>query len=173
MKLSSPLTILLYLLILLQTLCSAMTDIQFVENTCNNTPSPDLCLPTLLPNPESDNADLTGLALIGVSTVYDKGLEILHQVDELLNSRVELTSALVYCSEVYHAVVDAQVPSSKEALHRGVFRSAESVMADTAVESEACEKSFGEHGQTSPMTDSNNSMTDVANVVGAIIRMLL
>ncbi|KAJ0714955.1 putative pectinesterase inhibitor domain, Cell wall/vacuolar inhibitor of fructosidase [Helianthus annuus] len=173
MKFSSPLTILFLLLLLQQTLFSAMADRQFIENTCKGTPSPDLCLEILLASRESENADLTGLALIGVDAVQDRGFEILRQVVDLKNSQPELTPALDICAKVYHAVVDSDVLSSREALRDGVAKFAEDGMADSAVEAQACERSFGEHGQSSPITDSNSIMNDVANVVRAIIRMLL
>ncbi|KAM0005633.1 putative pectinesterase inhibitor domain, Cell wall/vacuolar inhibitor of fructosidase [Helianthus debilis subsp. tardiflorus] len=173
MKFSSPLTILLLLLLLQQTLLSAMADIQLIENTCKGTPSSSLCLKILLADPKSQNADLTGLALIGVDAVNNKGLEILEQIVALKKSRPELRPVLDHCAEVYHAVVDADVPSSRDALRTGVAKFAEQGMADSAMEAQVCEGSFGDHGRTSPMTGSNNAMHDVANVVRAIIRKLL
>ncbi|XP_022004858.2 cell wall / vacuolar inhibitor of fructosidase 1 [Helianthus annuus] len=150
-----------------------MTDRQFIENTCKGTPSPDLCLEIPLANRESENANLTGLALIGLDAVQDRGFEILRQVVDLKNSQPELTPTLDICTEVYNVVVDSDVQSSREALRGGLCKFAEDGMADSAVEAQACERSFGEHGQSSPITDSNNIINDVANVVRAIIRMLL
>ncbi|MFS8004132.1 putative pectinesterase inhibitor domain, Cell wall/vacuolar inhibitor of fructosidase [Helianthus anomalus] len=173
MKISSPLTILFLLFLLQQTLLSAMADIQLIKNTCKGTPSPDLCLKILLAEPKSQNADLTGLALIGVDAVNNKGLEILKQIVDLKKSRPELRPALDQCAEVYHAVVEADVPSSRDALRGGMPKFAEDGMADSAVEAQVCERRFGEHGHASPMTGSNNVMHDAANVVRAIIRMLL
>ncbi|KAD4384597.1 hypothetical protein R6Q59_011264 [Mikania micrantha] len=173
MMFSSPITILFTLLLLQETLFSAMADRKFIENTCKGTPSPKLCLKILLADPKSQHEDLTGLALIGVDAVKDIGVKIIQQVVALKKSRPELKPAIDHCADVYHAVVDADVPSANEALHLGQPMFAEDGMADSAVESQSCERSFGEDGQMSPMTDSNNAMNDVANVVRAIIRMLL
>ncbi|KAK9079564.1 hypothetical protein SSX86_001236 [Deinandra increscens subsp. villosa] len=173
MNFSSPLTILFTLLLLHETLYSTMADQKFVENTCKGTPSPNLCLKILLANPKSQNSDLTDLALIGVAAVEDKGLEIIRQIVALKRSSPKLTPTLNHCEEAYHAVVYADVPSSNEALRGGMAKFAEDGMADSAVESQSCERSFREHGWVSPMTDLNKAMNDVANVVRAIIRMLL
>ncbi|KAI3687644.1 hypothetical protein L1987_81344 [Smallanthus sonchifolius] len=165
--------ILFLLLILQETLLPSMADTKFIENTCKATPSSHLCLKIMLANPKSQNADLTGLALIGVAAVKDKGVEIIQQIVALKKSTPELKQALDYCLDAYHAVVDADVPSSNEALRGGLAKFAEDGMADSVVESQACERRFSEHGERSPMTNSNNAMNDVANVVRAIVRMLL
>ncbi|KAF5772584.1 putative pectinesterase inhibitor domain-containing protein [Helianthus annuus] len=173
MKISSPLTILFLLFLLQQTLLSAMADLQLIKNTCKGTPSSSLCLKILLADPKSQNADLTGLALIGVDAINNKGLEILKQIVALKESRPELGPVLDHCAEVYLAVVDADVLSSRDALRTGMAKFAEQGMADSAVEAQVCEGSFGEHGHTSPMLGSNNAMIDVANVVRAIVHILL
>ncbi|KAK1436326.1 hypothetical protein QVD17_02105 [Tagetes erecta] len=174
MKFSSPHPIFFLILVLEQTLIfSSMADKQFIINTCKSTPSFKLCLNILLSNPKSQNADLTGLALIGVAAVKAKGVNIIQHVANLKKSQPELKPALDHCEDVYHAVVDADVPSANEALRGGMVKFAEDGMADAAVEAKSCERSFGEHGVKSPITGLNYDMNDVANVVRAIIRMLL
>ncbi|KAI3522649.1 hypothetical protein L1887_00597 [Cichorium endivia] len=170
---SSPLTILFLVLLFQENLFSATADRLLIENTCKGTPSYNLCLSILLADPNSQNADLTGLATIVVYAVKNNGYQTLQQIVALKKSQPELTAALTQCGEVYKAVVDVDVPLSINALNLGNPKYAEDGMADTAVESQACERSFQDHAQTSPMTNANKAMEDVANVARAIIRMLL
>ncbi|XP_052620057.1 cell wall / vacuolar inhibitor of fructosidase 1 [Lactuca sativa] len=169
----SHVTILFLALFFQETLFSAMADRQFIENTCKSTPSYNLCLSILLANPKSQNADLTGLALFVVDAVKNKGVKTLQQIDSLKKSMPELTPTLMQCGDVYKIVVGVDVPLTINALNLGNPKFGEDGMADTTIESQACERSFQEHGQTSPLTNMNKDMEDVANVARAIIRMLL
>ncbi|CAI9293839.1 unnamed protein product [Lactuca saligna] len=148
-------------------------DRQFIENTCKGTPSYNLCLSILLANPKSQNANLTGLALIIVDGVKNEGVKTLQQIDSLKKSLPELTAALMQCGDVYNTIIHVDVPLTINALNLGNPKFGEDGMADITIESQTCERSFKEHGQTSPLTNMNKDMKDVANVGRAIIRMLL
>ena len=162
-----------FLLVIQETLFSAIADRKFIENTCKGTPNYDLCLSIILADPKSEKADLTGLALILVAGVEHKGDETIKQIKDMKSSRPELGPALDYCAQVYDTVVKVNVPEANDALKLGNPKFGEDGMADSAVESQACERSFKEHGMTSPMTEQNKAVENVANVARAIIRMLL
>ncbi|PWA67642.1 Pectinesterase inhibitor [Artemisia annua] len=162
-----------FLLVVQETLFSATADRKFIENTCKGTPNYNLCLSIILADPKSEDAGLTGLALIAVARVKQEGEVTITQINALKSSRPELRPALDYCSQVYNAVVKVDVPMAKDALKHGNPKFGENGMADSAVESQACERSFKQHGMTSPMTKQNKAVEAVANVARAIIRMLL
>ncbi|CAH1429095.1 unnamed protein product [Lactuca virosa] len=169
----SHVTILFLAILFQETLFLAMGDRQFIENTCKSTPSYNLCLSILLANPKSQNANLTGLALIVVDAVKNEGVKTLQQIDALKKSLPELTAALTQCGDVYNTIMHVDVPLTINALNLGNPKFGEDGMADTIIESQTCERSFKEHGQTSPLTNMNKDMEDVANVARAIIRILL
>nr|KAJ0197672.1 hypothetical protein LSAT_V11C700365600 [Lactuca sativa] len=150
----SHVTILFLAILFQETLFLAMGDRQFIENICKGTPSYNLCLSILLANPKSQDANLTGLALIVVDAVKNEG-------------------TLMQCGDVYNTIMNVNVPLTINALNLGNPKFGEDGMADTTIESQTCERSFKEHGQTSPLTNMNKDMEDVANVARATIRMLL
>nr|GEX65898.1 pectinesterase inhibitor [Tanacetum cinerariifolium] len=158
-----------FLLVVQETLFSAIADRKFIENTCKGTPNYDLCLSTILADPKSEKANLTGLALIAVAGVEHKGDETIKQIKDLKSSKPELRPALDYCTQVYHTIVKVDVPMANDALKLGNPKFGEDGMADSAVETQACERSFEEHGMTSPMTKQNKAVEAVANVARAII----
>ncbi|GJR36343.1 gypsy type transposase [Tanacetum coccineum] len=161
-----------FLLVVQETLFSAIADRKFIENTCKGTPNYDLCLSIILADPKSEKADLTSLALIAVAGVEHKGDETIKQIKDLKSSKPELRPALDYCTQVYHTIVKVDVPMANDALKLGNPKFGEDGMADSAVETQACEGSFEEHGMTSPMTKQNKAVEAVANVARAIIQNL-
>ncbi|KAI3687645.1 hypothetical protein L1987_81345 [Smallanthus sonchifolius] len=122
---------------------------------------------TLLTNPKSSTGDVSDLGLIMVSATKAKSTRAIQQIKSLYRR------ALNECAQMYIAVIQADVPSAMQALDGGQPKFAEDGMADTAVEAQACERSFIEHGQKSPLTKMNKDIENVANVARAIIRMLL
>ncbi|KAI3735163.1 hypothetical protein L6452_14652 [Arctium lappa] len=137
------------------------------------TPSYDLCLKTVLADPKSKDADLTGLALIVVDAVKVKGINTINYIKGLENSRPDLKTVLDYCADVYNTSVTVDVPLAVTALSEGNPKFGEDGIVDVTVESQACESTFGQYGQRSPMTSVNQDMEDLANVARAMIRMLL
>ncbi|GKB52881.1 cell wall/vacuolar inhibitor of fructosidase 1-like protein [Tanacetum coccineum] len=94
------------------------------------------------------------------------------EVSSSIPVRLELGPALDYCAQVYHTIVDVNVPMANDTLKLGNPEFGEDGMADSVVESQACERSFEEHGMSSPMTEQNKAVEVVANVARAIIHML-
>ncbi|MFS8004133.1 putative pectinesterase inhibitor domain, Cell wall/vacuolar inhibitor of fructosidase [Helianthus anomalus] len=158
---------------LLQTPLIAMGDRRLIETTCKATPSYNLCMSTLLTNPKSSSGDISDLGLIMVGATKAKATRAIQQIKSIYKSRPELRHALNECAKMYVAVVRADVPSAIQALDGGQPKFAEDGMADTAVEAQACERSFSDRGQKSPLTKMNKDIENVANVARAIIRMLL
>ncbi|KAL8245007.1 hypothetical protein R6Q59_011265 [Mikania micrantha] len=158
---------------LLQTPLTTMGDRSLIESTCRATPSYNLCMSTLLANPKSSNADISDLGLIMVGATKSKATRAIRQIKSIYASRTDLRHSLNECTQMYIAVVQADVPSAVQALDGGQPKFAEDGMADTAVEAQACERSFTERRQKSPLTQMNKDIENVANVARAIIRMLL
>ncbi|KAK9079560.1 hypothetical protein SSX86_001232 [Deinandra increscens subsp. villosa] len=165
--------LLLLLILLSLTPTPIFGDKTLIETTCRATPSYNLCMSTLLTNPKSSTADLTDLGLIMVGATKAKATRAIQQIKSIYRSHPELRRSLTECGQMYIAVVRADVPSAVQALDGGQPKFAEDGMADTAVEAQACERSFTERGEKSPLTKVNRDIESVANVARAIIRMLL
>ncbi|PWA72117.1 Pectinesterase inhibitor [Artemisia annua] len=159
--------------LLLQTPFIVMGDRRLIESTCKATPSYNLCLSTLMSNPKSTNGDISDLGLIMVGATKSKATRAIQHIKSLYMSHPELRHSLNECAQMYMAVVRADVPSAIQALDGGQPKFAEDGMADTAVETQACERSFNGRGQKSPLTQMNKDIENIANVARAIIRMLL
>ncbi|XP_076899379.1 cell wall / vacuolar inhibitor of fructosidase 1-like [Bidens hawaiensis] len=160
-------------ILLLQSPLIALGDKRLIETTCKATPSYNLCMSTLLTNPKSSNGDISDLGLIMVGATKAKATRAIQQIKSIYKSHPELRRSLNECTRRYMAVVQADVPSAVQALDGGQPKFAEDGMADTAVEAQACERSFSDRGQKSPLTQMNKDIENVANVARAIIRMLL
>ncbi|KAI3792257.1 hypothetical protein L2E82_06132 [Cichorium intybus] len=152
---------------------TAMGDRKLIESTCKATPSYNLCLSTLLSNPKSSSGDVSDLGLIMVGATRVKATQAIQHIKSLYRSHPELRRSLNQCAQMYMAVVKADVPSAIQALDGGQPKFAEDGMADTAVEAQACERSFSDGGHKSPVTVMNKGVENIANVARAIIRMLL
>ncbi|XP_071708507.1 cell wall / vacuolar inhibitor of fructosidase 1-like [Rutidosis leptorrhynchoides] len=169
---------LLYLFIflslnILQNSSIVMGDRKLIESTCKSTPSYNLCMSTLLSNPKSTNGDISDLGLIMVGTTNNKVNKAIQHIKFLYTAHPELRHSLNECAQIYVAVVKGVVPSAVQALDGGQPKFAEDGMADTAVETQACERCFSGRGLKSPLTQMNKDIENVANVARAIIRMLL
>lgn len=151
----------------------AKGDKRLIESTCKATPSYNLCISTLLSNPKSSSGDVRDLGIIMVGATKAKATRAIQHIKSLYTSHPELRRSLNECAQMYLAVVRADVPSAMQALDGGQPKFAEDGMADTAVETQACERSFSGRGQKSPLTQMNKDIENVANVARAIIRMLL
>ncbi|KAL7594298.1 hypothetical protein Lser_V15G27499 [Lactuca serriola] len=153
-----------------------MADRKLIESTCKATPSYNLCLTTLLSNPKSSSGDVSDLGLIMVGATRVKATQAIQHIKSLYGSHPELRRSLSECAQMYIAVVKADVPSAIQALDGGQPKFAEDGMADTAVEAQACERSFsggGAHKSPVTLTEMNKGVENTANVARAIIRMLL
>ncbi|XP_027339316.1 cell wall / vacuolar inhibitor of fructosidase 1-like [Abrus precatorius] len=144
-------------------------DVKLIEDTCKQTPNPNLCVQLLKADPRSSGADIEGLALILVDVIKGKANEALNKINQLLKGKVE-KNALISCAGKYKAILEADVPQATEALKTGNPKFAEDAASDSAVEATSCEKGFS---GKSPLTNENNGMNDVANVTRAVVRLLL
>ena len=144
-------------------------DARLIEDTCNKTPNPSLCLQLLKADPRSSSADVKGLALIMVDVIKAKANDALNKIQKLLQGGGE-KNALNSCANKYKAILDGDVPQATQGLQFGNPKFAEDAASDSAVEATSCEQSF--NGK-SPLTSENNGMRDAADVTRAIVRLLL
>ncbi|XP_024964167.1 cell wall / vacuolar inhibitor of fructosidase 1-like, partial [Cynara cardunculus var. scolymus] len=77
----------------------------------------------------------------------------------------DLTDLALIIVNAVKEKVTADVPEAVTALTQGNPKFAEDGIADCAVESQACESTFGQYGQASPMTNVNKDMEYLTNVV--------
>ncbi|KAL2325322.1 hypothetical protein Fmac_024380 [Flemingia macrophylla] len=141
----------------------------FIKQTCQKTPNPNLCIQLIEANPRGHTADVLGLALILVDVIKARANEVSNIINKLIKEGGN-KEALSSCANKYKAILVADVSQATQALQFGNPKFGEDATSDSAVEVTSCEEGFGEK---SPLTLENNSMRDVANVTRAIIRLLL
>ncbi|KAJ7980421.1 Pectinesterase inhibitor-like protein [Quillaja saponaria] len=143
-----------------------------IDQTCKKTPYYALCVSSLQSDPRSKDADVRGLARILVDVMNSKATQTLKQISKLLQgSRVHRVKiALSDCAHSYYAILKADVPEAVEALDKGDFKFAEDGANDAAIEANSCERGFS---GKSMLTQMNIQVHDVAEVLSAIVRLLL
>lgn len=97
------------------------------------TPHHQLCISSL-----HINADVAGLGLIMVDAMKAKDKEMSNAIKKLKGSWPELRNALNKCTDVYNAILEADVLESVEALTKGDPKFAKNGMADSSMEAVLC-----------------------------------
>ncbi|KAM0965822.1 hypothetical protein FF1_021775 [Malus domestica] len=143
-------------------------DATLIDQTCQKTPDHNLCVSSLRSDPRSSSADVKGLGIIMVDVVKGKATDTLNQINDLLKQRPG-DKSLSSCAEVYNTVITADVPEASQGFSLGNPKFAEQGMNDAAGEAVSCENGFS---GSSPLTDKNKSVHDVAAVAAAIAKTL-
>jgi pectinesterase inhibitor-like protein len=146
-----------------------------IQQICKKTPNYDLCLSSLLSNPESSNVDVKGLAQIMADILLGNVSDSLNYIEGLVKQAPEeqLERCLAYCAELYIPVVKYTLPQAIEALSKGQYRFANYGISDVAKEADTCEKKFSSSSIQSPLTDMNNLLESLSDVAVAIVNTLL
>lgn len=148
-------------------------DQRLIETTCKNTPDYHLCISVIRADPKSATAELPDLALIVVAEIKKKTEEIIVSIEHLNKTGTkEMQTPLKKCRSFYNAVMVGNIPVAEKATW-GNPKFAETAMADTKIEAEACERAFQKVPMPSPFTKENKYIADVAAVARGIIRNLL
>ncbi|KAJ1406692.1 Pectinesterase inhibitor domain [Sesbania bispinosa] len=142
---------------------------KLIEETCNKTPSPSLCIQILQADPRSSSADVKGLAQIMVDEIKAKSNSVLNKINQLLKEGGE-KKALSSCAFKYRVILEVDVPRATQALRFGDPKFAEQAANDSGLDAKSCEESFS---GKSPLTNENAFMRTVADVTSAIVKLLL
>lgn len=144
-----------------------------IQKTCKQSPNYNLCVSSLQSDPRSSKANVQGLALIMVDAVKAKAKETLNHIHGLLKQSPKPGDQqhLSSCGDNYNAILEGDIPEAIEALRTGNYKFAEQGTNDAANEADSCEKKF--YSGTSPLTDFNKLVHDVAAITAAITRILL
>uniref|UniRef100_A0A803Q4Q2 Pectinesterase inhibitor domain-containing protein n=1 Tax=Cannabis sativa TaxID=3483 RepID=A0A803Q4Q2_CANSA len=116
-----------------------------IESTCKQTPNYNLCISSLQSDPRSSKA----------TNVEGLGLQALDQ-----------------CALNYGAILNGDIPQATEAFTKGDFKFAQQGSDDAANEANLCENEFTPSG-SSPITQMNKDVHDVAVVTSSMAKMLL
>ncbi|XP_061993365.1 cell wall / vacuolar inhibitor of fructosidase 1-like [Rosa rugosa] len=144
-------------------------DAKLIDETCQKTPNPNLCVSSLKSDPRSSDADVKGLGVIMVDVVKAKAIIGQNKAQELLKqSPGDLR--LKVCSGDYDRISNHHVPNALLAFKKDAPDIAEEDMSEAAEEARACESSFS---GGSPLTDVNNVLADVAAITAAIAKELV
>ncbi|KAJ7980420.1 Pectinesterase inhibitor-like protein [Quillaja saponaria] len=143
-----------------------------IDQTCKKTPNYALYVSSLQSDPRSKGADVRGLARIMVDVMNSKATQTLNHINKLLQRSLghKVKVALSDCARKYIAILKADVPEAAEGLDKGDFKFAEDGANDAAIEANSCERGFS---GKSILTQMNIQVHDVAEVLAAIVRLLL
>ncbi|KAG9139403.1 hypothetical protein Leryth_017319 [Lithospermum erythrorhizon] len=146
-----------------------------IDSTCKNTPNPQLCSSILRKSPQSKSKDTRGLALILSGALKSRVELSLKRIDALKKkskSAESMRDQLQECGEIYKIVLQVEIPEIFEGLNKGNPKFAEDGVVGVTQGAQECEESF-KKGSKNPVSASNKSVTDLAGVTRAIVRMLL
>ncbi|KAI4364503.1 hypothetical protein MLD38_020584 [Melastoma candidum] len=152
---------------------SSWTDL--VDRTCKLTPFYDLCISTLLNDPQSPSADTHGLAAIIASDLLQSANNTLSSIQEMISRSPpdpESEQPLAYCAEVYIPIVKYSLPQSIEALEKGRYGFAVYGIADAEKGVQACEKRVEGAGGLDAVKSWNEAVREMADVALSIIKVL-
>ncbi|XP_028798417.1 cell wall / vacuolar inhibitor of fructosidase 1-like [Neltuma alba] len=96
-----------------------------------------------------------------------------NKINQLLKSghlEPKQEKALRSCAESYKIMIDVFVPKIERALELGNPKLAEGA-TPMGLDAKVCEEGFS--GSTSPLTNENKALRDLADVTVAIVRLLL
>lgn len=149
-------------------------DPSLIEETCQRTPYPDLCVSVLMCNPNSSGADVGGLAGMVIDSALLNATATLDFVRAMINKTTDPATErpLDYCAELYIPVVKYTLPQGKEAFDRGQYRFAEYCLSNAAKQAGACEKMFS-GSVANPMGDRNWMFQQLCSVAMAIVEILM
>ncbi|XP_048442955.1 cell wall / vacuolar inhibitor of fructosidase 1-like [Pyrus x bretschneideri] len=105
-------------------------DANLIEQTCNQTPYPDLCVSTLQSDSRSTEADVKGLGIKVVDAVKPKAIEAMNNALELIEGA---------CGNTYHQVFGTDIPQASEAFSKGDSKIAEIAMINVVEKADSCE----------------------------------
>ncbi|KAM6565748.1 hypothetical protein CsatA_024876 [Cannabis sativa] len=155
-----------------------------IESTCKQTPNYNLCISSLQSDPRSSKAtNVEGLGLVMVDVVKSKAQATLDRINQLLKQQKSsststgtttstLKQALDHCALNYGAILNGDIPQATEAFTKGDFKFAQQGSDDAANEANLCENEFTPSG-SSPITQMNKDVHDVALVTSSMAKMLL
>ncbi|CAN6558347.1 unnamed protein product [Malus baccata var. baccata] len=130
-------------------------DASLIEQTCNQTPYPDLCVSTLQSDPQSAEADPKAL------DVLDKALVLV--VKEPGNQPVKA------CANTYQEVLGTNIPQANEDFPKGESKIAALAIINVVQKSDSCESGFP---GGSPFKYKSKVVHDVAYVASAIAKLI-
>ncbi|XP_028756284.1 cell wall / vacuolar inhibitor of fructosidase 1-like [Neltuma alba] len=97
-----------------------------------------------------------------------------NKINQLLKSEhlePKQEKALRSCAESYKIMIDVFVPKIDRALELGNPKFAEEGATSMGLDAKVCDEGFS--GSTSPLTNENKALRDLADVTVAIVRLLL
>ncbi|XP_065847915.1 cell wall / vacuolar inhibitor of fructosidase 1-like [Euphorbia lathyris] len=148
---------------------------ELIDQTCKRTPYYELCVWSLLSNPQSFNTDINGLAKIMVYSIEAKASRGIHRINNILEHGQSIKAKdrqrLKDCGNRYRAIIKGDVPESIEAIRTGNYKFAEEGSFDAANEAMSCEEEF--IGGSSPLSDTNVAVHDLSIVAASIVKIII
>ncbi|KAK7412866.1 hypothetical protein VNO78_04569 [Psophocarpus tetragonolobus] len=146
----------------------------FGEEICKNTPFYDLCSSILHANPQSQNSDPKGVALLMVNSILANASDTLSFIEGLIKqtSDRDLEQALAFCAESYIPIVKYTLPQAAQAISQARFGFAGYCISDALKQVISCDNKFSRAIQT-PLGGRNDFVQKLVSVASAIIKLLL
>lgn len=147
-----------------------------IERKCKQTPYFQVCYSCLTSEPQSSRADVTVLALIAVNKINDNATSVIDYIKELHKWTKDLSvkTAFQGCNEAYNTVVNVLLPEALEALTKGNIKFVYDGISNTGRERQRNVKSTLKTCEAcTPLTESNNYVNELSEVVLSIVNTLL
>ncbi|OVA02619.1 Pectinesterase inhibitor domain [Macleaya cordata] len=153
----------------------APTGDDLIVKTCSHAVYKELCVSTLRDDPDSQEADLAGLASIAIKIAMTNGSEIFNHIGQLLkaaNYAPFTQQCLSDCSENYMDAVD-QLEDSLAAIDAKGFNDVSTWVQAAMTDAESCEDGFKEEvGHQSLLTDRNAVFNQLCSNALALTNLL-
>ncbi|XP_038880337.1 putative invertase inhibitor [Benincasa hispida] len=146
-----------------------------ITKTCSSTPYNDMCKSILLSSPNSNGADLYGLAQIVIQIAAENVSNIYESINQLQNgTSVDsfLDDCLTDCLESYQDAID-QIEDSVTALEFKAYNDVKTWVSAAMSDAATCDMGFKEKpGYQSPIAQMTAVFDQICNIILSMTQLL-
>ncbi|KAK9282502.1 hypothetical protein L1049_005421 [Liquidambar formosana] len=146
-----------------------------IAKACENSSHKEFCVASLESSPDSQNADLPGLAFIALKLASSNATDTATHISKVLgagNLEPLFEQALTDCSEHYLDAIE-QIDDSLAALTAKAYKDVESWVDVALSDAQACEEGFkGQDGDALALTRRNRVFRQLCNNALVINKLL-
>ncbi|KAJ4727713.1 putative Pectinesterase inhibitor [Melia azedarach] len=131
-----------------------------LKKVCDSSEDKNLCYSTFNANPDSQNSDLTGLAMIGLKIASKNATQIVEYINKRMNENnldPMLQQGLTDCSDEYLDAAE-QLDDSVAALLADAFKDLKTWVNAAIADAVSCQEAFERRPGIEPVIDFNNGI---------------
>lgn len=150
--------------------------VEFIEQVCNTTDYPDLCIATLRSDPRSSSADVKELCHIILEKTQANATETVGKAQRFFNQTTDpaMKECFQACMDDYENNANKYLPDAIRSLELKAYEDAAGNASAAIDEAIRCEQSFGEvpKASRSPLTVENDTLFHLCVIALRIISSL-